>query len=123
MFDVEIRRTFSAAHQLRGYDGDCRNLHGHNYNVIAVVRTDTLNEIGIALDFKRLKAALDSILAGYDHKNLSELPEYAEVNPTSEIMAMHIYQRLSGLLNDNAVKVRSIRVEESANSAVTYFEE
>lgn len=123
MFDVEIRRTFSAAHQLRGYDGDCRNLHGHNYNVIAVVRTDTLNEIGIALDFKRLKAALDSILAGYDHKNLSELPEYAEVNPTSEIMAMHIYQRLSGLLNDDAVKVRSIRVEESANSAVTYFEE
>ncbi len=123
MFDVEIRRTFSAAHQLRGYDGDCRNLHGHNYNVIAVVRTDTLNGIGIALDFKRLKAALDSILAAYDHKNLSELPEYAEVNPTSEIMAMHIYQRLSGLLNDDAVKVRSIRVEESASSAVTYFEE
>ena len=123
MFDVEIRRTFSAAHQLRGYDGDCRNLHGHNYNVVAVVRTDTLNEIGIALDFKRLKAALDSILAGYDHKNLSDLPEYAEVNPTSEIMAMHIYQRLSGLLNDGVVKVRSIRVEESANSAVTYFEE
>ena len=123
MFDVEIRRTFSAAHQLRGYDGDCRNLHGHNYNVIAVVRTDTLNEIGIALDFKRLKAALDSILAAYDHKNLSELPEYAEVNPTSEIMAMHIYQRLSSLLNDGAVKVRSIRVEESANSAVTYFGE
>ena len=123
MFDVEIRRTFSAAHQLRGYDGDCRNLHGHNYNVIAVVRTDKLNEIGIALDFKRLKAALDSILAEYDHKNLSELPEYAEVNPTSEIMAMHIYQRLSGLLNDGEVKVRSIRVEESANSAVTYFGE
>ena len=123
MFDVEIRRTFSAAHQLRGYDGDCRNLHGHNYNVVAVVRTGTLNGIGIALDFKRLKAALDSILADYDHKNLSELPEYAEVNPTSEIMAMHIYQRLSGLLNDGVVKVRSIRVEESANSAVTYFEE
>jgi 6-pyruvoyltetrahydropterin/6-carboxytetrahydropterin synthase len=123
MFDVEIRRTFSAAHRLRGYDGDCRNLHGHNYNVIAVVRTDTLNEIGIALDFKRLKAALDSILAAYDHKNLSELPEYAEVNPPSAIMAQHIYRRLSGLLNDGAVKVRSIRVEESANSAVTYFEE
>lgn len=123
MFDVEIRRTFSAAHQLRGYDGDCRNLHGHNYNVIAVVRTDKLNDIGIALDFKRLKAALDSILAAYDHKNLSELPEYAEVNPTSEVMAMHIHQRLSALLNDDAVTVRSIRVEESANSAVTYFGE
>ena len=123
MFDVEIRRTFSAAHQLKGYDGDCRNLHGHNYNVIAVVRTNTLNDIGIALDFKRLKAALDDILAGYDHKNLSELPEYAEVNPTSEVMAVNIYRRLGEVLNDGVLKVRSVRIEESANSAVTYFEE
>ena len=65
MFDIEIRRTFSAAHQLKGYDGDCRNLHGHNYNVIAVVRTDKLNEIGIALDFKKLKAALDELLGEF----------------------------------------------------------
>ena len=123
MFDVEIRRTFSAAHQLKGYDGDCRNLHGHNYNVIAVVRTNTLNDIGIALDFKRLKAALDEILDGYDHKNLSELPDYAEINPTSEVMAMKIYQRLSAVINDGVVKVYSIRIEESANSGCTYFEE
>lgn len=123
MFDVEIRRTFSAAHQLKGYDGDCRNLHGHNYNVIAVVRTNALNDIGIALDFKRLKAALDDILVGYDHKNLSELPEYSSINPTSEVMAMNIYRRLGDALNDGTLKVRSIRIEESANSAVTYFEE
>ncbi len=123
MFDIEIRRTFSAAHQLKGYEGDCRNLHGHNYNVIAVVRTDKLNEIGIALDFKRLKAALDSILDGYDHKNLSELPEYAQVNPTSEVMSMKIYRRLSEIINDENIKVRSIRIEESASSGCTYFEE
>ena len=123
MFDIEIRRTFSAAHQLKGYDGDCRNLHGHNYNVIAVVRTAKLNEIGIALDFKRLKAALDEILDGYDHKNLSELPEYSQVNPTSEVMAMNVYRRLSGLINDGNVKVHSIRIEESASSGCTYFEE
>ncbi|MBR2372980.1 MAG: 6-carboxytetrahydropterin synthase [Lentisphaeria bacterium] len=123
MFDVEIRRTFSAAHQLKGYDGDCRNLHGHNYNVIAVVRTDSLNEIGIALDFKLLKAALDDILAGYDHKNLSELPEYADINPTSEVMARNIYRRLGAAVNNGVLKVKSIRIEESANSAITYFEE
>lgn len=123
MFDIEIRRTFSAAHQLKGYDGDCRNLHGHNYNVIAVVRTDVLNEVGIALDFKRLKASLDEILDGYDHKNLSELPEYSQINPTSEVMARNIYRRLSDMLNDGTIKVHSIRIEESASSGCTYFEE
>ena len=123
MFDIEIRRTFSAAHQLKGYDGDCRNLHGHNYNVIAVVRTDMLNEVGIALDFKLLKASLDEILDGYDHKNLSELPEYSQINPTSEVMARNIYRRLSEKLNDGTIKVHSIRIEESASSGCTYFEE
>ena len=123
MFDIEIRRTFSAAHQLKGYDGDCRNLHGHNYNVIAVVRTNVLNEVGIALDFKLLKASLDEILDGYDHKNLSELPEYSQINPTSEVMARNIYRRLSEKLNDGTVKVHSIRIEESASSGCTYFEE
>lgn len=123
MFDIEIRRTFSAAHQLKGYDGDCRNLHGHNYNVIAVVRTDMLNEVGIALDFKLLKASLDEILDGYDHKNLSELPEYSQINPTSEVMARNIYRRLSDKLNDGTIKVHSIRIEESASSGCTYFEE
>jgi 6-pyruvoyltetrahydropterin/6-carboxytetrahydropterin synthase len=123
MFDIEIRRTFSAAHQLKGYDGDCRNLHGHNYNVIAVVRTNVLNEVGIALDFKLLKASLDEILDGYDHKNLSELPEYSQINPTSEVMARNIYRRLSDKLNDGTIKVHSIRIEESASSGCTYFEE
>ena len=55
MYEIEIDRTFSAAHQLKGYDGDCRNMHGHNYNVTVTVVSDKLNEIGIALDFKLLK--------------------------------------------------------------------
>ena len=58
MFDVEIRRTFSAAHQLKGYDGDCRNLHGPNYSVVVNVAAEKLNAIGIALDFKLLKSML-----------------------------------------------------------------
>ena len=69
MFDIEIRRTFSAAHQLKGYDGDCRNLHGHNYNVIAVVRTAKLNEIGIALDFKSPDGeSIEVSIGRYDEK-------------------------------------------------------
>ena len=122
MFDVEIRRTFSAAHQLKGYDGDCRNLHGHDYSVVVNVRAEKLNSIGIALDFKLLKAALDEILAGYDHHNLSELPEFQAVNPTSEILAQTIYRAMSAKLDGGGVKVAWVRIGESENSAVTYSE-
>ncbi|WP_353891030.1 6-carboxytetrahydropterin synthase, partial [uncultured Victivallis sp.] len=39
MFEIEIDRSFSAAHQLRGYNGDCCKLHGHNYKITVTVRS------------------------------------------------------------------------------------
>lgn len=123
MFDVEIRRTFSAAHQLNGYDGDCRNLHGHNYSVVVHVAAEKLNEIGIALDFKLLKAALDDIISKYDHHNLSELDEFQRVNPTSEVLAKVIYEKMSAKLNDGNIRVSSVKIGESENSAITYSED
>ncbi len=123
MFEIEIVRTFSAAHQLRGYHGDCCNLHGHNYKITVTVRSGELDEIGIAFDFKKLKAEVDALLAEYDHKNLSALPEFQTINPTSEILARTIYRRLGEKINGNAVRVHRVRVGESDFSAVTYFEE
>ena len=55
MFELEISREFSAAHMLRGYNGDCSKMHGHNYGVVAVLRAKKLDEIGIAVDFKKIK--------------------------------------------------------------------
>ena len=92
MFEIEIDRSFSAAHQLRGYNGDCCKLHGHNYKITVTVRSSELDEIGIALDFKKLKAELDALLAEYDHSNLSELAAFQAVNPTSENLARTIYR-------------------------------
>ncbi len=121
MYEIEITRTFSAAHQLRGYDGDCKNLHGHNYRVTVTVRASELNEVGIALDFKLLKKCVDELLAGYDHHNLSELPEFATENPTSEILARHIFSHLETPLANFGARLYRVRVGESDNSAVTYF--
>src|SRR5574344_2479233 len=123
MFEVEIDRTFSAAHQLRGYRGDCCNLHGHNYKVTVTVRSAVLDEIGIAVDFRRLKAELDSLLTGLDHKFLNDLPAFGKINPTSENRAKFIYERMSAKMNGGSVKVWKVRVGESETSAVTYFED
>lgn len=123
MFEIEIDRTFSAAHQLRGYNGDCCNLHGHNYKVQVVVRSAEQDEIGIALDFKKLKAELDTLLSEFDHTNLSDLPAFKSVNPTSENIARTIYVRMSEKMNDGSIRVHRVKVWESDHSAVTYFEE
>ena len=123
MYEIEIRRTFSAAHQLKGYDGDCKNLHGHNYSVVVTMKSPELDSIGIAMDFKILKSEVENLLKGYDHKNLSELPDFSDINPTSEVLARTIYRKLSEKLNNGLLKVYKVRIGESENSAITYYED
>lgn len=122
MFEIEIDRSFAAAHQLKGYNGDCRNLHGHNYGVTVTVVAEELNDIGIALDFKLLKAAVDEIIGKYDHRNLSELPEFQDINPTSEVLARSIYRQASEKLNQPGIKVSKVSIAESSASRIIYSE-
>ncbi len=123
MFEIEIDKTFSAAHQLHGYNGDCCKLHGHNYKVTVVVRSSELDEIGIALDFKKLKSELETLLSEYDHSNLSDHADFQMINPTSENLARTIYRKLSTRINSETVHVCRVRIGESDHSAVTYYEE
>ena len=72
MYRLMVESHFAAAHQLRGYQGRCESLHGHNWRVQIMVKTDVLNNIGIGIDFKVLKDCLREILSGLDHAFLNE---------------------------------------------------
>lgn len=122
MFEIDIEKDFSAAHRLAGYQGNCANLHGHNWTVRVVVLATELDEVGIALDFKKLKSELLELLDQLDHKNLSELPIFAKNNPTSEFLAKWIYEEMSQRINTVTAKVHRVRVSESPASGATYFE-
>ncbi len=123
MFEIEIKRSFSAAHALKNYNGPCVNLHGHNYSVYAVLRAKNLDSNGIAVDFVRLKGAVDKLIGEFDHTNLSDNPRFADINPTSEVLAMVIYNELKKEFQDDNVKVHRVSIGESENSLASYFEE
>ena len=59
MFEIDIQREFASAHCLKGYNGNCSEVHGHNWVVQAFVQAQELDEIGIAMDFRALKNELD----------------------------------------------------------------
>lgn len=123
MFELDVIREFSSAHCLKGYCGNCSEKHGHNWSVQVFIRSEKLDEIGIAVDFKALKRELDALLGELDHKDLNSIPPFDKLNPTSENIAMYIYKRLSGKLNENGVKVYRVRVGENASSGASYFED
>ena len=123
MFEIDIQREFASAHCLKGYNGNCSEMHGHNWVVQAFVQSSELDEIGIACDFRTLKNELDQILEALDHSCLNKVPPFDNINPTSENIAKYIFVQLSEKINTETLKVSKIRVCESTGSGATYYED
>ena len=120
MFRVTITKSFSAAHVLKEIGGKCEELHGHNFKVEVSVSSKKLNSEGILIDFRVLKGWTMEILEDLDHKYLNDLPQFKGVNPSSEIVAKHIFDRLSVKVLPLKIKVDEVVVWESDNARVAY---
>jgi 6-pyruvoyltetrahydropterin/6-carboxytetrahydropterin synthase len=110
-----------SGHALRGYHGKCENTHGHNYRVEVHVRGTELNEIGLLIDFKDLKAATRRVVEYLDHKNINELPPFdIELNPSAEHLAGYFLHEVAREINNERIQVYKVRVWETDTCSATY---
>jgi len=123
VFEVYVKTYFSAAHSLKGYQGDCARIHGHNWIIEVFVKCKELDEIGIGVDFRDVKQAVKDVLQGLDHFNLNEVPAFKDVNPSSENIARFLYEELREKLNSDVVKVSRVKVCETPGAGASYWEE
>ena len=94
MFRVVINDRFSSAHFLRNYKGKCENLHGHNYQVEVFVLAKHLNNDEMVIDFTELKKITKDVLNQIDHCLLNDIEFFKHNNPTSENIALYIYDKI-----------------------------
>ena len=113
MYHLTIKTHFAAAHRLVNYQGDCENLHGHNWHVEVTVAARELDTAGLGLDFKVLKRHTKELLGELDHKYLNDLPPFIQSSPSSEQIARFIFDRLSVQLDDDNVRLERVTVWES----------
>lgn len=118
MFELSVESTFSAAHQVKGYSGDCAGVHGHTYRVKVRAKAKKLDKIGMAMDFRNLRTELDNTVTILDHTNLNALPFFKKHNATAEWIAVFIYKQLK----KKNKKIVSVTVWEGAENAATYYE-
>lgn len=123
MYRLKVVTSFAAAHNLNNYQGDCENLHGHNWRVEVSVTARELDKAGLGIDFKILKAETRELMGTLDHKYLNELDCFNGVSPSSENISRIIYHELGKKLNDGNVKVEMITVWESDFACASYYEE
>lgn len=122
MFELVVESRFAAAHQLRGYQGKCENLHGHNWRVTVAVTAERLNEQGLAIDFADMRKALRDALDQLEHTFLNDIFPFTEINPSSENVAKWIYDHVGKKINDGNLEVSSVTVWESESASASYFE-
>ncbi len=120
MYRLTIHTHFAAAHNLRNYQGDCENLHGHNWKVEVTVAARELDQAGLGIDFKVLKRETKIVLDLLDHKYLNEIPPFDVISPSSENMSRFLFEKLGDRLNNSNVRVEMVTVWESDYARASY---
>ena len=121
MYTIKVRSKFSSAHNLRGYQGKCEALHGHNWNVEVEVSALEVDDTGMVLDFTELKRILNEIVGELDHKYLNDIEYFKAVNPTSENIARYVHEKI--LYKNPDLNVSKVIVWETETSSATYIAE
>lgn len=135
--------NFETAHALYGYDGKCKNIHGHSYKLsVTVIGTpisdSTSVKYGMVIDFGDLKKIVASeIVNKFDHatvfnKNTPHLELAKELEkrdhnvilvdyqPTSEMMLVDFAEKINNRLPEN-VKLHSLKLQETGTSNAEWF--
>ena len=120
MYHLMIKTSFAAAHNLINYQGDCENLHGHNWRVEVTVAARELDNAGLGIDFKVLKQQTNQILDRLDHKYLNDLEPFKQNSPSSENISRYLFESLCDALDSDNVTVERVNVWESDNACASY---
>ena len=134
---------FETGHALYGYDGKCKNIHGHNFKLSVTVTGSPITDkshskYGMVIDFSDLKKIInEEIINVYDHatvfnKNTPHIEEAnflssrghkileVEFQPTSEMMVLNFAKIIASKLPDN-IKLHSLKLQETDTSCAEWF--
>jgi 6-pyruvoyltetrahydropterin/6-carboxytetrahydropterin synthase len=135
--------NFETGHALYGYDGKCKNIHGHSYKLSVTVTgqpiADASNpKFGMVIDFTDLKKIVkEDIVDLFDHatvfnkntphvdlaKDLKALGHHVllvDYQPTSEMMVIDFSKKISARLPEN-ISLFSLKLQETETCFAEWF--
>ncbi|MDG2436271.1 MAG: 6-carboxytetrahydropterin synthase [Polaribacter sp.] len=135
--------NFETGHALYGYDGKCKNVHGHSYKLSVTVSGEPIKDnthvkFGMVIDFSDLKKIVnEEIVDVFDHatvfnqntphielaKELQARDHHVilvDYQPTSEMMVIDFAEKIKDRLPNN-IKLHSIKLQETDTSFVEWF--
>ena len=135
MYTVRTEECFDSAHFLAGYDGKCKNIHGHRWRVVLEVSKENLDDGGMVIDFTDLKHELKNFADTLDHAFIIEKGSLryethkalleddfkiveVDYRPTAEKFAKYIFDEFK----NKGYDVRAVEVYETPKNCARYEE-
>ncbi|MCC6907620.1 MAG: 6-carboxytetrahydropterin synthase [Phycisphaerales bacterium] len=118
MFQLSVKRVFSAAHALT-LGGAAEPLHGHDWRVTVIVAGDRLDADGLLCDFHALEEVIDAVIAPFQNANLNDAEAFRGRNASAERVAQHIAERLRPGL-PAGVRLDRVSVTEAPGCEATF---
>ena len=120
MYKLNVTTSFSGAHNLKGYPGECKYLHGHNWKVRVQLVAEKTDELGMAIDFRIVKELMNDLIGKFDHKYINDLEWFKVQNPTSENIAKVIFDELHKAFENKNVSLDEVEIWESDFTSIIY---
>jgi 6-pyruvoyltetrahydropterin/6-carboxytetrahydropterin synthase len=120
VFAISVEMSFQASHQLALPDGSKEPAHSHNWSVTAEVAGESLDEMGVVMDFHQLRAALGDIIAPFDNSQLDAIDYFQKNAESAENVAKYIYNKLKARL-PHGVKIVRVKVGEEKGCWAEYL--
>ena len=122
MYEAAYETTFCATHRLTRDGQFIEPLHGHDWRVEAVVAGETLDDVGVVLDFEVLKDVVGEVAARFHYRDMNEHPAFAQTSPSAEAVARYFFDEVRNGLGAQGRHLRRVRVWEAPGCSASYAE-
>ncbi len=139
LYRLKTESSFDSAHFLSGYEGKCRNIHGHRWRVVAYISSDDVMtdgvQKGMLIDFKDFKSILRNETEALDHALIIEKGSLQDelfdmlikndfkiisldFRPTAENLAKYFFE----VLKKRGLDISAVEVYETPDNCAQYSE-
>ena len=120
MFEVAYETTFCATHRLTEGDRFLEPLHGHDWRVEAVASGESLDRIGVVVDFEVLKKVVAEVASRFHYKDINEHPAFRGKSPSAEEVARYFFDEVRTGMDAEGKRLLRVRIWEAPGCSATY---
>lgn len=122
MYEAAYETTFCATHVLTRGGEPIEPTHGHDWRVEAVAAGETLDAIGVVVDFEHLKKAVTEVASRFHYKDMNAHPAFRDTSPSAEAVARYFFDEVREAMGAEGRHLRRVRVWEAPGCSATYSE-